>query len=151
LVKIPSISQQGPPLVSKALALVVPGIHLCSAGLRPPRARDCSAPPQLQPLASSNSSSRRQPSQACLLKCSRLKNYNRRLIAGFNNNGSAPLFGNTASAGFAQPNKPAFGGFNPSTQSTSLFGSQPAATTAISGTSLFSGQSAGLFGSPSGR
>lgn len=61
------------------------------------------------------------------------------------------MFGNTASAGFAQPNKPAFGGFNTSTQSTSLFGSQPAATTAISGNSLFSGQSTGLFGSPSGN
>ncbi|XP_059474265.1 nuclear pore complex protein Nup98-Nup96 [Neocloeon triangulifer] len=68
-------------------------------------------------------------------------------FSGFNSGGGSSLFGSTASTSFAQP-KPTFGGFGAPTQSSGLFGSQPAVSTATSGSAMFSGQtSAGLFGS----
>ncbi|CAB3372945.1 Hypothetical predicted protein [Cloeon dipterum] len=71
-------------------------------------------------------------------------------FSGFNTAGSSSLFGSNSASTFAQP-KPAFGAFGASTQSSGLFGSQPAVSTATSSASLFNNQpTGGLFGSSGG-
>lgn len=63
--KIRLTNQQGLLQDSKAPALVVQVEHRCSVGQRRPKARDYLVPRQPQLLASSNNSSKQQPSQVC--------------------------------------------------------------------------------------